>query len=159
VPGSVTAFTMPAPLSRVFRVEPEVKQRVVVLTRNQDNIASVSTVSAARTAAWHILLTPKRKTAVTAVTSFYGYCDLIDEQLLQLALGDDVDEFAEPATITKLDSSRNGSEQRIVFPKSHVLAGLVAGATLAHYDRPTCDEFTRKHFDTEPLRIRVAAIL
>jgi len=159
VPGSVTAFTMPAPLSRVFRVEPEVKQRVVVLTRNQDNIASASTVSAARTAARHIFLTPKRKTAVAAVTSFHGDCDLIDEQLLKLALRDDVDEFAEPATVAKLDRPRNSSKQRIVFAESHVLAGLVARATLAHDDRPTRDEFARKHFDTEPLGIRVAAIL
>jgi hypothetical protein len=159
VSGSVTAFTMPAPLSRVFRVEPEVKERVVVLTRNQDNIASVSTVAAARTAARHILLTAKRKAAVAAVTSFYGDCDLIDEQLLELALRDDVDEFTEPATIAKFDSSRNGSKERIIFAESHVLAGLVARTTLAHDNRPTCDEFTREHFDTEPLRIRVAAIL
>ena len=159
MPGSVTAFTMPAALGGVFRVESEVKQRVVVLTRNQDNIASASTVAAARTAARHIFLTPKRKTAVAAVTSFYGDCDLIDEQLLELALRDDVDEFPEPATITKLDSSRNGGKQRIVFAESHVLAGLIARATLAHNNRPTRDEFARKHFDTEPLGIRVAAIL
>jgi hypothetical protein len=137
VPGSVTAFTMPPPLTRMLRVEPQMEQRIVVFARNQDNVAPVSTVAAARTAARNIFFATKRETAVAAVTSLYRDCDLIDEQLSKLALRDDVDELAEPAAITKLDRTRNGGKQRVVFPQPHVPAGLIASATLAHDDRPT----------------------
>src|SRR4051795_4141496 len=72
-----------------------------------------------------------------------------------LALGDDVYEFAESAPIAKLDGSLNSSKQGIVFAQSYVLAGLVARTTLAHNDRATRDELAGKHLDTEPLRIRI----
>jgi hypothetical protein len=70
---------MPAPLSRVFRVEAVVKQRVVVLARNQHNVAPAATVASTGTAARHILFTAKSKTAVAAIAGFYGNNDLIDE--------------------------------------------------------------------------------
>jgi hypothetical protein len=137
VSRSVAAFTMPAALSRMFRIEPQVEQRVVVLARNQDNIAAVSTIAATRTATRHIFFAPKREAAVTAVASFYRDCDLIDEQLWGLALRDDVNKFTKPAAVAKLDGTRNRGKQRIVFPESHVLARLVARATLPHDDRAT----------------------
>ena len=71
VSRSIAAFTMPAAFSRVFRVEPEMQQRVVVLARDQDNIAPVATVATAWTAARDVLFAAKCETTVAAVASFY----------------------------------------------------------------------------------------
>ena len=158
VSRSIAAFTMPAALSRMFRVKTQVEQRVVVPARSQDNIAPVSTVAAARTAARDKFFTAKCKAAVPAIAGFYRDCDLIYEQLWKLALGDDVDKLAEPAPVAKLDSSGNGSEQGVIFSQTHVLARFVASAALAHDNRPSRYDLAGEHFYAETLRIRVSAI-
>ena len=78
--GPLAAFSMPPPLGRVFGIEPEMQQRVVVIAANHDYIAAVTAIAAARAAARHKLLTPECKTTVAAVAGFYPDLYFVDEQ-------------------------------------------------------------------------------
>jgi hypothetical protein len=71
--SAVAALAVSASLGSMFRVVPEVKQRVVVFARYENDIAAPSAVSAARAASRNKLLAPERKAAVTAVAGFYRY--------------------------------------------------------------------------------------
>ena len=125
VSRSIAAFTMPAALSRMFRVKAQVEQRVVVPARSQDNIAPVSTVAAARTAAWDIFFTAKCKAAVPAIAGFYRDCDLIYEQLWKLALGDDVDKLAKLARSRTRTVPGTVANKVSSFPRPTFLARFV----------------------------------
>jgi len=88
-----------------------------VLARNQNDVTAATAIPTARTTSRDIFFTPKRETPVPAVARFDGDCDFVDEHVEDRrnfrgfnfrgsALRDDVDEFSESPSITKLDGAR-----------------------------------------------------
>ena len=71
-PRAVAAFAMPPALGRVFGIETEMQQRVVMLAGDQDDVAAAPAIAAAGTSAWDVLLAAKRQAAVAAVARFYA---------------------------------------------------------------------------------------
>src|SRR5215472_4036755 len=57
--SALAPFAVTAALRRMFRIEPKMKQRIVVLARNHHHIAAMPAVAAARAAARHELLAPE----------------------------------------------------------------------------------------------------
>jgi hypothetical protein len=130
-----------------------------MLTRDQNDVAAAPTVAAARTAARNELLSPECQTAVAAVAGLDGNYDFINEKQERLVRrGEDVDELAHAPTIAELDDAGDRRKQRIVLAKSHVLARFVARTTLANDDGASGHNLTREYLDSQPLRIRVAAV-
>jgi hypothetical protein len=75
-----------------------------------------------------------------------------------LALCENVDVLAEPASVAELDRTSHFCEQRVVFAEANVLAGLIPGATLTHDDGSAAYKLPREYFDTKPLGIRIATV-
>jgi hypothetical protein len=64
----------------MLRVVTELKQGVLLGRRDQDDVAAVPAIAAARSTARDVLLPPKRKTAVSAIAGLYENSCLIEEQ-------------------------------------------------------------------------------
>src|SRR5450755_2730162 len=78
-PGALTALSMTAPLGRMFGIEAEMQQGVVVFARDQRNVSASAAVAAAWTAPWNEFLAAKRQAAIAAVTGLYGNNDFVDK--------------------------------------------------------------------------------
>ncbi len=70
---------MPSALRRVFRIEAEMQQRVVMRAGDHGDVAAAPAIAAARSPARHILLAPERQTAVAAIPGLYADSYLIYE--------------------------------------------------------------------------------
>ena len=79
----VAAFAMAAALGFMLGIEPKMKQRVVMLARDHDDIPAAASISAAGAAAWHELLTPEGKAAVTAVAGLDVDFNFVDEHVIR----------------------------------------------------------------------------
>ena len=77
--AAIAALAMPAALRFVFALVTKVDQGVVLLGRAEDDVPATATVAAARSAARHELLAPKRNTTVAAVTGLDVDDGFIDE--------------------------------------------------------------------------------
>ena len=77
--AAIAALAMPAALRFVFALVAKVDQGVVLLGRAQDDVPATASVAAARSAARHELLTPKRNTPVAAFTGLDVDDGFIDE--------------------------------------------------------------------------------
>ena len=77
--SSVRAFAVPAPFGLVFRIEPEMQQRVVVLACYHHYVSAPSAVAAARPPARNVFLTTERETAVAAIACFNLNDYFVDE--------------------------------------------------------------------------------
>ena len=73
------------------------------------------------------------------------------------SVGDDVDEFAATAA-TELDPAISRSEQRVVAPATHILAGVELGAPLADDDAASGHLATVVDLDAQALCVGVAAV-
>jgi len=90
--GPVAAFAVPAALGFVLGIKTELEKRVLVLGRDQRNIAAPAAIAAARSAARHVFFTAKGQAAIAAVAGLHQDSSFIDEQLRDFL---DADEFAE----------------------------------------------------------------
>jgi len=79
VAGALAALAVAAPLAFVFGIEAEMQKSIVVLARDQYDIAAPASITAAGAAARHVFLAPERKTAVAAIAGFDGNDYFIDE--------------------------------------------------------------------------------
>ncbi len=70
---------MAAALRFVLGIEAEMQQGIVVLAGDHDDVAAASAIAAAGAAARHVLLAPKRQTAVAAVAGLHQNSYFIDE--------------------------------------------------------------------------------
>src|SRR5690349_16253213 len=70
---------MAAALGIVLRIEPKVKQRVVVRAGNQHDIPAPAAIAARRAAARDVFLAPKREAAIAAVTGFHPDSYFVDK--------------------------------------------------------------------------------
>jgi hypothetical protein len=172
--GLVAAFAVASPFGFVLGVVAELEQRVLMARPDQDDIASAPAVTAARTTARNILLSPERETAIAAVAGFYQYSCFVEEQhrkaagpspdrrpvkKFRLLLGSlYADELAHPAPVLELDHARNLREQRIVLTPTNVQPRLDLGAALPDDDRPARNQLTAEHLHAEPLRVRIAPV-
>jgi hypothetical protein len=72
---------MTAAFCCMFGIKAEMEERVVVRAGFHDNIAAAAPIATARTTARHKLLTPERKTSVTAIAGLHGYRNFVNEHL------------------------------------------------------------------------------
>ena len=76
----VRAFSVTSSLRLVFRIEPEMDERIVALTRLHDDVAASAAIAAGRPAARNKLLPSERHAAIAAVSRLNPDCGFIDEQ-------------------------------------------------------------------------------
>ncbi len=76
----VRAFSVTSSLRFVFRIEPEMDERIVALARLHDDVATPAAIAAGRPAARHKLLPPERHAAIAAVSRLNSNCGFINEQ-------------------------------------------------------------------------------
>jgi hypothetical protein len=79
---AIAPLAMAPALGFVFRIKSKVEQRVVVRTRNKDNIAPASAVAPRRPSARNKFLAAKRKTAIAAVAGLHENFYFIDKQVV-----------------------------------------------------------------------------
>ena len=84
---AVAAFAVPTALRSVLGIEPEMQQRIVVLARNERDIAAVAAVTAARATARHELLAPEGQATVSAVARLQRNYYFINEHRMRDAAG------------------------------------------------------------------------
>jgi hypothetical protein len=77
--GAVRAFAVAAALGRVFGIEAEVKERVAVDGRDDDNVAATAAIAARWAAARHVFFAAEGEAAVAAVAGFYRNSYFIDK--------------------------------------------------------------------------------
>ncbi len=77
--GAVGSFPMTPPFRLVFRVEPEVDQRVVTLAGLHDDVAALAAISTGRTAPGDKFFAAEGHAAVPAVASFHSNSRFIDK--------------------------------------------------------------------------------
>ena len=68
-------------LPGVLRIEAQVQQRIHVRIRLHNDVAAASAIAAARTPTGHVLLAPKRKTAVAAIAGLHANANFIDKHV------------------------------------------------------------------------------
>lgn len=148
-----------------------------MITRHEDDVASMAAVPAAWAATGNKFLPAKCENTVATVTGFHGNERFIDElQIIRflipdlggigwataetgLALGQNIDEFPHAPAIAKFDCSGNGGKEGVILTQSHVLSGLITRTALTDDDGTTGDELAGEHLDAQPLRIRIATVL
>jgi len=152
------------------------QKSVVVFVRNQDHIASVAPIAATWSAAWNVLLPSKSETPVSSVSGFDVYANLVYEHgKKEKAAGkpggltvekwpfsgllSNADKLTHPAAIPELDNPANPGKQRVILSPADILAGFVLRSPLPYQDRTTQNRLPAKSLDTEPLGVRIAAIL
>jgi hypothetical protein len=67
---TITALAMPAALGDIFRIKPEMQQRIAMYGRNHLDVSTATAVAAAGPAMRNILLPPKRKASIAAIARF-----------------------------------------------------------------------------------------
>lgn len=80
--GPITPFAVASSFSRVFWIESEVQQRIAVLARKEDYVATSATIASAGSSTRNELFAPERETSIPAVAGFDGDDDLVDEHNL-----------------------------------------------------------------------------
>jgi hypothetical protein len=78
-PGLVGAFSVVPTFGLVFRIEPEMDQRVVPLAGLHDDITALASITAGRSSARDELLAPESHTAVSTVAGFDSNFGFVDE--------------------------------------------------------------------------------
>src|SRR5258708_18055166 len=69
------------------------------------------------------------------------------------------DELALAAAVAEFDHAGDFGKQGVVLASSDVVAGLHAGAALAHDDRAPRHQLPAEGLHPQPLRIRIAPVL
>ena len=72
--------------------------------------------------------------------------------------GLDHHELAHLSLVQELDASRDFGKQSIVFAAADVQPRFHTSAALPHDDRPAGHDLTAESLESQPLRVRVAAI-
>jgi hypothetical protein len=153
---TVTAFSMPSPSRLEVMIETKFKKCVFVTVGDQIDVAAITAVATAGTAARHKFLAAKGDGAMPAVSRFYCDFGFVNEQWLFHWL--DRNESAGCAFVFELHDSGNFCEECVVFSNAYVQAGLELRASLPHENRTSRDKLAREAFYTEPLRMAVPAI-
>jgi hypothetical protein len=78
VSGAIATLAVASSLSRVFRVEAKMQQRVAMNGSRHGDITAAAAVAAARSSMGNVLFPPKREAPVTAVARFYGDSYFVD---------------------------------------------------------------------------------
>src|SRR4029077_12292466 len=81
-PALVGAFAMASPLRLVFRIEPEMDQRVVAFAGFHDHVSAFAAIAARRAAARNIFLASKGHAAIAAIARFNPNFCLVDKHWL-----------------------------------------------------------------------------
>jgi hypothetical protein len=76
---AIATFAVTPALARVLRIKPEMKQGVVVLAGNQNDIAPAPAIAAARPTAWDVFLAPERQASIPAVARLHTNSNFVDE--------------------------------------------------------------------------------
>lgn len=69
-----------------------------------------------------------------------------------------LDEAAQVPAIAEFDDAGDFREERVVFAKADIQAGLKAGAALPHDDGTAGNELAAEDFNAEPLGVGIAAV-
>ena len=76
---TIASLAVTTTFSRVFWVEPEVEQRVVMLASHHHNVSASSAVTTAWSTTGNELFAPERETAVAAIASLYRNYSFVDK--------------------------------------------------------------------------------